>query len=138
RAADPDRLVRPAERRADRRGGRRLGGGLLRARERTFLQGLAGRRLCAVERGAERTRQHLALYLSAMGTSERNFQYELFVRMGYEAEANRVRTLWNEGRKAEAAAAVTMPMVDAIALVGPKARIRDGLAKWKESFVTTL
>ena len=91
-----------------------------------------------LERAAQGTRQHLALYLSAMGTSERNFQYELFARMGYEAEANRIRALWLEGRKAEAAAAVTMPMVDAIALVGPKGRIRDGRAKWRESFVTTL
>jgi F420-dependent oxidoreductase-like protein len=91
-----------------------------------------------IERAAEGTRRHLALYLSAMGTSERNFQYELFARMGFDAEANRIRTLWNEGRKAEAAAAVTLPMVDAIALVGSKARIRDGLAKWKSSFVTTL
>jgi F420-dependent oxidoreductase-like protein len=91
-----------------------------------------------VARASQGTRKHLALYLSAMGTAERNFQYELFARMGYEAEADRIRALWSEGRRDEAAAAVTQPMVDAIALVGPKARIRDGLAKWKRSFVTTL
>ena len=91
-----------------------------------------------VERAATDVRKHLALYLGAMGTAERNFQYELFVRMGYEAEASRVRTLWQEGRRDDAVATVPLAMVDDIALVGPAERIRDNLAKWRESFVTSL
>ena len=91
-----------------------------------------------VGRAAEGIKKHLALYIGAMGTSERNFQYEMFVRMGYENEANRIRSLWQQGSHEEAAAAVPMSLVDATALVGPKERIRDQLAKWRESFVTTL
>lgn len=89
-------------------------------------------------RAAEGVRKHIALYLGAMGTAERNFQYELFVRMGYEAEASRIRRLWQEGRRADAVATVPLSLVDAFALIGSKERIRDQLAKWTESFVTTL
>jgi F420-dependent oxidoreductase-like protein len=91
-----------------------------------------------VERAAENVKRHIALYVGAMGTAERNFQYESFVRMGYEAEVSHVRKLWMDGRKEEAVAAVPMSLIDAVALVGPKARIRDLLAKWRESFATTL
>lgn len=90
-----------------------------------------------VVRAAATVRQTLALYIGAMGLGRDNFQYRLFVRMGWEAEANRILALWQEGRQQEAVAAVPMSMVDATALVGPKERIRDQLAKWRESFVTT-
>jgi len=90
-----------------------------------------------VERAAHQIKQHLALYIGGLGMGKDNFQYQFFLSMGYEAEANRILTLWQEGRKQDAVDAVPMSLVDATALVGPKERIRDQLAKWRESFVTT-
>ena len=58
--------------------------------------------------------------------------------MGFEAEARRVQQLFLEGKRAEAAAAIPDQLADEIALVGPPARIRERLAAWKESPVTTL
>lgn len=51
--------------------------------------------------------------------------------MGYVAEAQQIQTHYLAGRKDEAAAAVPDRLVDAIALVGPAARIRERLAVWK-------
>ena len=55
------------------------------------------------------------------------------------AEAgDRVQSLFLDGRRAEAVAAVPDELADEISLVGPPDRIRDRLAAWRESPVTTL
>ena len=64
-----------------------------------------------------------------MGSADRNFQLELFARAGFEAEAQEARSLFEEGRHAEAVAAISQEMVDAIALVGPRARVLDNLQR---------
>ena len=43
-----------------------------------------------------------------------------------------------EGRKDEAAAAVPTKLIEDVALIGPKEKIRDDLEGWKESIATTL
>jgi len=91
-----------------------------------------------VDRAADRVRPMLALYIGGMGARGANFHYETFVRMGYEAQCATIQDLYLAGRKDEAAAAVTTEMVEAVALVGPKEKIRDDLAAWEESVVTTL
>ena len=55
-----------------------------------------------------------------------------------EAEVTRVQELYLEGKKQEAAAAVPTAMVEDVYLVGPKEKIRDDLAAWRESMVTTM
>ena len=67
-----------------------------------------------------------------------NFHFDVFARMGYEAEATRIQKLYLEGRKDEAAAAVPTAMVEDVYLVGPKEKIRDDLSAWRESIVTTM
>jgi F420-dependent oxidoreductase-like protein len=80
----------------------------------------------------------LALYVGGMGARGRNFYNDLAQRYGYEDAARRVQDLYLAGRKAEAAAAVPDALVDEVALCGPRERIRDRLAAWKEAGVTTL
>ncbi len=91
-----------------------------------------------VERAADAQRPFLALYIGGMGAKSMNFHFDVFARMGYEAEAQKVQELYLEGRKDEAAAAVPTKLVEDIALIGPKEKIRDDLDRWKESIATTL
>lgn len=83
-------------------------------------------------------RPMLALYIGGMGAKGKNFYHELAVRYGFEAAADTIQDLYLSGQKAEAMAAVPAELIDAVALVGPKARIRERLALWQNSEVTTL
>jgi F420-dependent oxidoreductase-like protein len=76
-------------------------------------------------------KEWLALYIGGMGARGKNFYNDYAVRLGYEAEAVRIQDLYLAGQKAQAAAAVPDRLVDAIALVGPPARIRDRVQVWK-------
>jgi len=91
-----------------------------------------------VERAADAYRPMLALYIGGMGAREMNFHFDVFVRMGFEAEAKVIQDLYLDGKKQEAAAAVPTSMVEKIALVGPRAKIGDELDAWRESIATTL
>ena len=73
-----------------------------------------------------------------MGARGANFYNALFRRYGYEAEAERIQSLYLEGKKREAIAAVPDALVDDVSLVGPPERIRDRLEAWRESGATTL
>jgi F420-dependent oxidoreductase-like protein len=81
---------------------------------------------------------HLALYVGGMGAKGKNFYNALVRRYGWEAEAVRIQELYLGGRIRDAIAAVPDELVDALALVGPKERIADRLAAWRETPVTTL
>ena len=91
-----------------------------------------------VEQAADFMRPTLALYVGGMGARGRNFHFDVFARMGYEAEATKIQDLYLDGKKDEAAAAVPTSMVQDVYLVGPKEKIRDDLESWKESIVTTM
>jgi F420-dependent oxidoreductase-like protein len=91
-----------------------------------------------VEKAADLFRPALALYIGGMGAREMNFHYDLFVRMGYEAEAERIQSLYLDGHQAEATASVPTAMVEDVALIGPVAKIRDDLEAWRESIATSL
>jgi alkanesulfonate monooxygenase SsuD/methylene tetrahydromethanopterin reductase-like flavin-dependent oxidoreductase (luciferase family) len=80
----------------------------------------------------------LALYVGGMGARDRNFHNELVVRLGYGEAAGKIQDLYLDGKKAEAVAAVPDELVDDIALVGPKDRIKQRLAAWEDSAVTSL
>jgi F420-dependent oxidoreductase-like protein len=81
---------------------------------------------------------YLALYVGGMGSKGKNFYNALVRRYGWEAEAERIQELYLAGHQREAIAAVPDALVDAVSLVGPKERIRDRLAAWQETPVTTL
>jgi len=80
----------------------------------------------------------LAFYIGGMGAKSHNFHANLVRRMGYEREADQIQELFFAGKRDQAAAAVPDRFADEISLVGPKERIRDRLAAWKESAVTTI
>jgi F420-dependent oxidoreductase-like protein len=81
---------------------------------------------------------HLALYIGGMGAKGRNFYNSLMRRYGWEADAERIQELYLAGHPRDATKAVPDELVDAVSLVGPKERIRDRLAAWQDTPVTTL
>jgi F420-dependent oxidoreductase-like protein len=83
-------------------------------------------------------RPHVALYVGGMGAKGRNFYNSLVRRYGWEQEAERIQELYLAGKQREAIAAVPDELVDAVSLVGPKERIAERLAAWRETPVTTL
>jgi F420-dependent oxidoreductase-like protein len=91
-----------------------------------------------VEAAADRVRPMLALYIGGMGARGVNFHYEVFARMGFEAECARIQDHYLGGRKNEAVTAVPLAMVEKVALVGPRGKIADDLAAWEESLVSTM
>ncbi len=80
----------------------------------------------------------LALYIGGMGAKGRNFYNDLAMRYDFEEAATTIQELYLAGDKAGAVNAVPNELVDAVALCGSKARIKDRLALWRDSPVTTL
>lgn len=91
-----------------------------------------------VEQAADMIRPMYALYFGGMGARGANFHHDVPVRMGYEAEMQRVQDLYLEGKKAQAAAAIPTALVEQLALIGPADKIRHDLEAWRDSAVTTL
>ncbi len=91
-----------------------------------------------VEQCANMVRPMLALYAGGMGAREANFHFEVFARMGYEAECIKIQDLYLAGKKAEAIAAVPLAMVEDVALVGPIDKIKGELPRWKETCLTSM
>ncbi len=87
---------------------------------------------------ADQLRPFYALYFGGMGAKGKNFHANVPIRMGYEKEVLQIQDLYLEGKKDEAAALIPYELIDAMSLVGPKDKIADDLAKWRESVVTTL
>ncbi len=80
----------------------------------------------------------IALYVGGMGARSRNFYNETVRRYGYEEAAQTIQELYLAGRKREAEAAVPDALVDEVGLFGPRERIRERLAAYREAGVTTL
>ncbi|MHB8466586.1 MAG: LLM class F420-dependent oxidoreductase [Acidimicrobiales bacterium] len=80
----------------------------------------------------------LAFYIGGMGAKDMNFHKDVFARMGYEDEVQRIQDLFFDGKRDEAIAAVPDSLVTDISLIGPREKIRDDLAEWDEAGITTL
>jgi F420-dependent oxidoreductase-like protein len=83
-------------------------------------------------------RPSLALYIGGMGARGKNFYNDLAVRLGYAAEAAAIQDAYLAGRRAEAAALVPAEFTERTSLIGPDPYIRERLAAFRESGVTTL
>lgn len=80
----------------------------------------------------------LGFYIGGMGAAKRNFHKELMARMGFAQEAQEIQRLFLAGEKDKAVAAVPTRFADEISLCGPRDRIREKLADWENSPVTSL
>jgi len=83
-------------------------------------------------------RERMALYVGGMGARSANFYNDLAVRYGYADEAARVQELYLAGEKDAAAAALPDDLVRDTALIGTEAEVRERVAAFVESGVTTL
>lgn len=92
----------------------------------------------SVEEGLAPVKMMLGFYIGGMGAKGQNYHTKLMQRFGYEEEALKIQEAFFEGRRDEAIALVPDDFADAISLVGPKERIRDRLAAWDASPVSTL
>ncbi|HVV59757.1 MAG TPA: LLM class F420-dependent oxidoreductase [Gaiellaceae bacterium] len=91
-----------------------------------------------VQAGLEALKPYYGFYVGGMGAKATNFYNDLFKRFGFEAEAAKIQDAFLAGNQRDAYALVPDAFVDDVALVGPPERIRDRLATWRESGVTTL
>jgi F420-dependent oxidoreductase-like protein len=91
-----------------------------------------------LESARDAMKPYYALYLGGMGSRGQNFYNDLASTYGFEADAKRIQDLYLDGKKLEAAAAVPDAFVDEMALVGPRERLAERLAAWKESGATTM
>lgn len=91
----------------------------------------------AIARAEARARGTLALYVGGMGSRSTNFYHELLTRYGYGRAADRVQESYLAGAKEEAAAAVPTEVVHAVNLIGSRAHVRERLAAYRASGVTT-
>jgi F420-dependent oxidoreductase-like protein len=91
-----------------------------------------------VDGAIDSLRPFYALYFGGMGAKGANFHANVAIRMGYEREVDEIQELYLSGRKEEAGAKIPRELIEELSLVGPPAKIRDDLQKWRESIVTTL
>jgi F420-dependent oxidoreductase-like protein len=91
-----------------------------------------------VDAGRDAMRPFIALYVGGMGSRDKNFYNTLVRRYGFEDAAREVQDLYLEGRKDEAAAALPAELIDLVALVGPRDRVRDRLRAFQDAGVGTL
>jgi F420-dependent oxidoreductase-like protein len=83
-------------------------------------------------------RPALALYIGGMGARGKNFYHDLACRYGYEREADNIQDAYLAGRKDEAAALVPAELVEKTSLIGPLGYVKERLAVYRETGVTTL
>ena len=91
-----------------------------------------------LESGYNQIKPALALYIGGMGAKGANFYYDLACRFGFSEAADAIQGHYLHGRRGEAIMAVPAALVDAVALVGSRARIRDRLQIWRDCPIATL
>ncbi|WP_310963627.1 LLM class F420-dependent oxidoreductase [Nocardioides terrisoli] len=80
----------------------------------------------------------IALYMGGMGAKDQNFHKDVFDRMGYDSISGRVQELFLSGKRDEAAALIPDELVDDMHIVGDAGYVRERVAAWEETGVTTL
>jgi F420-dependent oxidoreductase-like protein len=83
-------------------------------------------------------RPRVALYVGGMGPPGQNFYNDLFVRYGYEAEANAIQRFYLSGEKKEAEALVPEDFLRATSMVGEEGWVRERVEVFRTAGVTCL
>jgi len=71
----------------------------------------------------------VSFYIGGMGA----YYHALFRRYGFGENADLVRDLYDQGKRREAAHAVSDELIDAIAICGSPAHCREKLAEWRQN-----
>ena len=79
----------------------------------------------------DRERPHIAFYIGGMGV----FYHQYMHRIGFGAEADRVRHAFQSRERDKAAALVTDEMVDAVTIIGDPRQCRDQIQKFFDAGV---
>jgi len=80
----------------------------------------------------------VSLYMGGMGAQEANFHNQVFVRMGYADLAAEVQKLYLSGDKDKATALIPDELVDDMHIVGTPGEVKERVAQWEATGVTTL
>ncbi|MFL6106410.1 MAG: LLM class F420-dependent oxidoreductase [Marmoricola sp.] len=80
----------------------------------------------------------VALYMGGMGAKEMNFHHQVFTRMGYGEIADEVQRLFLSGQKDEATRLIPDDLVNDMHIIGTEGYVKDRVAQWEETGVTTL
>lgn len=83
-------------------------------------------------------RPALALYVGGMGSRKQNFYNSLVCEYGFEEAAAKIQDLYLDGKREEAMAAVPDELIDLVSLVGPRDRVADRLAAYRDAGVGSL
>ena len=86
----------------------------------------------------DKSRPMIALYVGGMGAKDKNFHKQAMIERGFAAEADRIQELFLAGRKEEATAAVPDEFIDDGAMIGPEARIKERIQRWRDAGFTLL
>jgi F420-dependent oxidoreductase-like protein len=114
-----------------------------RASELDPLQVVAGG-MVAIGEGPETkalldfARPLFALYVGGMGAKGKNFYNDVACAYGYEKEAAEIQELYLGGNKRDAEALVPLEWLEAANLVGPPSYVKERIAAFAESGVTSL
>jgi F420-dependent oxidoreductase-like protein len=90
------------------------------------------------QRVVEAMKPVVALYMGGMGAKEANVHHQVFQRMGHQELAAEVQRLYLDGEKERAAALVPDDLVDDMHIIGTAGEVREKVAQWEETGVTTL
>lgn len=90
------------------------------------------------QRVVDAMKPFVSLYMGGMGAKEQNFHNQVFARMGYEELAARVQELYLAGEKDKATALIPDELVDDMHIIGTASEVRERVAQWEETGVTTL
>ena len=91
-----------------------------------------------VEPLREFVKPQLALYIGGMGAKGKNFYHALATSYGFGPQADRIQELYLAGEKDAAAKAVPDELVRDISLIGTREFVKERVAAFRESGVTTL
>ncbi|WP_235738676.1 LLM class F420-dependent oxidoreductase [Nocardioides alcanivorans] len=80
----------------------------------------------------------ISLYMGGMGAKEANFHKNVFERMGYGELADEVQELYLTGQKDKATTLIPDELVDDMHIIGDAGFVRERVAQWEETGVTTL
>ena len=86
----------------------------------------------------EAMKPFVSLYMGGMGAKEQNFHKQVFERMGYAELADEVQKLYLSGEKDRATALIPDELVDDMHIIGSESEVKERVAQWEETGVTTL